>query len=883
MSRKKITIYKVLLILGAVLFLCGAAIAAPIAQGVERLRLKNGITLLVKENRSSPVASLQVWLKSGSADEYEKEAGITHFIEHMIFKGTPARASGEIARAVEESGGSINAYTSLDRTVYFVEIASSRFRVAIEVLMDALKNSLFDPQELEREREVILEEYRRSLDMPMRKFHWALMELSYKRHPYRRPVIGYESTIRSIKREDILSYVERRYLPENIVIVALGDFDSKEIVKVLKREAEAFPPRGKIPSAATRLPEPEQDGIRTVVMSEDVQHASISLSWRTPSIHHPDTPALDLAAVILADGRTSRLEARLRMKERLVHSVDADTSSFADDGLFSIGASLDEENLQRVLEAISQEVLRLVSEPVTEQELARAKALLEAAFLKEMDTMGGRARTFGFFETIYGDVSAIDRYLAEIRCTRPEDIMRAASLYLRPERLSAGLMRPKGSKAELSEAVLARLFSTRNSAEGDRKANAASGARLVLPNGVRVVVRENKELPLVSMTGCLLGGSRLEGSFPWGISNMVSEMLTRGTTTRSAEEISTIVESRGGSLSAFSGQNALGISATFLSRDFRIGLELMADLLSSPSFDAGEMEKVRQDLIASVRAKKDNPAPQLFDLFYKTLFTSHPYGHPQTGTEETLAAIKREDLLKWYAMIADPSRLVISIVGDIDASQAFSLAGDIFSRGLNGGGDLPPVPREPPIKGVRTAHLERPAAQTHMALGYLGWDVKSPREPAMAVLETALSGMGGRLFVRLRDQESLAYSVTAFRRSGPDAGLFGIYIACNPAKAAKAKESIFRELRLLRDEGLTAEELEGAKRYLLGETAIGLQKNSSRALRMALDELYQLGYDHVDRFMEQVERLDLKDIKETLADLLKDDNFILVTVGPSPK
>lgn len=919
MSRIKITICKVLVILSACIVLVRGAAAVDLADGVRRLELENGLTLIVRENHKAPVTSVQVWVETGSADESEKEAGITHFIEHMIFKGTPKRATGEIARAIEESGGRINAYTSMDRTVYYVEIESSRTSTAIDVLLDAVMNSVFDPVEIEREREVILEEYRRYLDMPQRGFSRALMETAYVKHPYRRPIIGYESTIKSIKRDDILAYMARRYLPENIVIVAVGDFDSQEVVRSIEKSAGSLGGKNPLKESGEkagrdekgsdkkglflpgdvgarravpvvsgrrartfRVSEPEQKALRKMVMDGDVQQASLSLSWHIPPALHTDSPALDLLAAVLADGRSSRLYERLRMKERIVHTIDAGGLSTLDEGIFSVSARLDTSNLPRVLEVLAEETGRIAGTPVSSEELERAKARLESDFLGEMETMSGQARTLGFFQTVYGDYTGLDRYLKDIRALTPEDIMRVASKYLKVERMSVGLMRPMNSKADIAEETLTGLFGKREPLPAVKKSTAECEKvkKATLRNGLRVLVKEERELPLVSVTGAFLGGNRLEVGFPWGISKLASEMLTRGTTGKSASQIASFVESRGGSLSAFSGHNALGLSATFLSRDISKGLDLLAELFIHSSFPEDELTKVKADAVAAIRAKRDNPTPQLFDLFYGTLFLRHPSGHPLTGTEDTILSVKREDLLKWYSMVAEPSRFVIAVSGDVDSEEVISGLEKVFSEMKPASINLPHVPDEPPIGDIRKAHLERPGAQTHIALGYLAGDMMSPDDASLALLETALSGMGGRLFVRLRDKESLAYSVTAFRRALLDVGFFGIYIACDPSKAAAAEDAIFREIKLLREEGLSEEELKGAKRYLLGNISIDTQTNSSQASRMALDELYGLGYDHIERFKERIEKTTGADIKHALGDLIKDNNYIMVTAGP---
>ncbi|NQU12678.1 MAG: insulinase family protein, partial [Desulfobacteraceae bacterium] len=365
--------------------------AASVTTGAERFILDNGFTVILKKDPSASVVSIQVWVKTGSANETEEEAGITHLIEHMIFKGTPTRKTGEIAGAIEGSGGNINAYTSFDRTVYLVEIASSQFETGLDVLLDAVQHSLFDTVELKREKEVVLEEYRRSLDMPRRRLSWALMDLAFKKHPYKRPIIGYESTIRSFDRKAILNYMDKWYTPDNMVLVAVGDFDTNQALKTIKELVKDFPQRtGQKPS---RAQEPEQTALRRIVKKDRVQQVYLDMSWHTPALTHQDMYPLDLLETILSHGKSSRLYGRLKMEANLVYGVSAGVYGLADPGLFSIDASLGPENLSKALKAIAEVLTQVSREPVTASELEKAKTIAEADFVFDMETMAGQAST----------------------------------------------------------------------------------------------------------------------------------------------------------------------------------------------------------------------------------------------------------------------------------------------------------------------------------------------------------------------------------------------------------------------------------------------------------------------------------------------------------
>jgi len=860
------------------------ASALSITEGVKRFRLDNGLNVVLKEDHSAPVASIQVWVKAGSSNESDEEAGITHLIEHMIFKGTPTRKTGEIARSIESSGGEINAYTTFDRTVYYVEIDSDYFNTALDVLLDAVQHSIFDTTELSREKEVVLEEYRRSVDLPETQLSWAMLDLCYKKHPYRRPIIGFESSIKSIDREDILKYINKWYTADNMVIVAVGDFDSDDALNKVRDYVRDFPKRkGQNPSRAI---EPEQTAPRNVVLKTDVQQIYLDMSWHIPSITHPHTPALDLLQIILGQGKSSRLYTGLKMDRNLVRSIDAGSYSMADPGLFSVGSTLNPENIKSALETIAGEITRITREPVTEQELSKAKKIAESGFLSEMEDMKGQARTLAYFETMMGDAYKADEYLEQLKSLSADDIMRAAGLYLLPNNLSIGVMSPEDSDIDISEDRIMEIFHQTCLNDAGLNNQTVEGgdeetAMMTLPNGMRIIIKENHRLPLVSITAAFLGGTRLEKPEQVGISGFVSMMLTRGTNHRNASEIASTVESWAGEIEGFSGRNSLGISAKFLSKDLYQGLGLMADLLIHSSFPEDEITKVREDILSDINAKQDSPMPQLTDLFYGALYKIHPYGRPDTGTSESINSINRSDLMKCYNSLAVSSNLVLCVAGDVFKDELLGKMPELFTGLDSSAFNQPEILPEPSLQGVRDVHLEKPGKQTHIMLGYLSADLKSADNAVMTIIDAALSGQSGRLFTELRDKKSLAYTVSSFIRPGLETGMFGVYLACEPEKLSTAREGIFRELEKVKEKGLSERELENAKKYVIGAEAIENQTNSSQALSMALNELYGLGYRHQQEFIREIKRVTLEDIKRVANKFFIPNSYAIATVGPS--
>ena len=869
------------IVLNVIFFTHGHAMS--VTEGAKRVILKNGLTVILKEDHSAPVAAVQVWVKTGSANETAEEAGLTHQIEHMIFKGTPTKNTGEIARTIETSGGRINAYTSFDRTVYYVEIDSARFDTALDVLLDTVQHSLFDAAELKKEKEVVLEEYRRSLDIPENQLSWAMMALCYQKHPYGRPIIGYEKTILSFDREMILKYMDKWYTPRNMVVVAVGDFEAAKALESIKKLVQNFPQRtGAEPS---RPVEPAQTELRKTIKNARVQQVYLDLCWHIPAITHEDIYALDVLEVILGQGKTSRLYRGLKMEANLVYHVSAGAYALADPSLFSVDATLHPKNLDPVLAAMGKEIFTVTQTPVTPSELSKAKNQASAAFIFAMEDMAGQAKTLGFFQTMTGDMYNADAYLSKIKQVTAEDILRVSQAYLRPENLSIGLMAPEGEQINLEKDVVISLFkgAPYKAPSQEKMSTRIENATEMhtLKNGMRVIIKENNRLPEVSILGAFLGGKRLEKDGEWGISGFVAEMLTRGTKKRTAADIAETVESWAGSLEGFSGRNSMGVSGKFLSKDLYAGLELLSDLILHVDFPPVEIEKVREDILAAIKAKKDRPTAQLFELFYKTLYLHYPYGHPATGTIETISHMTRSDLNTWYKSVRIPSNFVLAVVGDLERDQLIPYLETLFDPFQPSTTTLPAIEPEPPLTGVRKAHLKRPGAQTHLSVGYLGAGLTNSNNPPMALVDTALSGMGGRLFQRLRDQKSLAYAVTAFRSPGLETGAFGVYLACDPDKLSPARKAVFHELELLREKGLTDEELAAAKRYLLGNLKIGMQTNGSQAMQMALDELYGLGYDHMPKYIQKIESVTRADVNGAVKEIILPDRYILVTVGPA--
>jgi zinc protease len=849
--------------------------------------LDNGITTIVKEVPGSKVATVQLWVKAGSVYEEPGEAGITHVIEHMIFKGTPTRGPGEVAGSIESIGGQLNAYTSYEYTVYHATLAADHWELAMEVLTDAVLNSTFDPEELEREKKVVLEEIRMRNDRPEIGLFEAMMSNAYLHHPYRRPVIGSVESVSAISREDILAYQLKHYRPENFTAIVVGDVRAekviakvKELMAGLDRQEYEQPP---LPA------EPVQEEARFFKLTRDINQTHLALAIPVTPFEHPDSAVLDVIAQILGKGEASRLHHQLRNQKGLVYRIDASSFTPLDQGVFSITAILSAEKAETALEAILEELFKLRYLAVGDEELERAKRNMESDFIFNLERVEGQARVLGAFEFISGDPRE-DEYLARIRTVSREDIQRVATTYFRPDRITAGLLAPAAAELDLDQPALVEI--TRRADEQARHGMPASLIaeaflpdvhRFELENGAILLVRENPQIPTVSIRVVFPGGLRAESAATNGAFAFISQMLPRGTARMDARELSLEVANMAGELSGFNGKNTFGLRADFLSRFFEPGLELVRDVLREPAFSPEEMEKVRPELLSHLRQQMDSLPALAFKEFNERLFQGHPYGLNNLGSEAAIAQLTAADLKRIYQQQALPERMVIAVAGQVKAEEVREAVAGLF-------GDWTSPPRAarsvqeeilPPLPpaAAESHTVVRDREQVHIVIGFLGVSLTSQERYGLEIIDTLLSGQSGRLFTELRDRQSLAYSLSSFSLLGLDTGSFGVYIGTGPEKREEAVQAMWQELRRLREELVDADTLQRAKNIIIGRYQLGLQTHGAQAMDLALIETYGLGHDFGNRYIAEISAVDAAEVLEIARKLINPDQYVMVSVG----
>lgn len=849
---------------------------------LKRFVLSNGLEVFIKEDHERKVAAIQFWVKVGSADETDAERGISHLIEHMAFKGTERRGLGKIAYEIESLGGEVNAYTSWDETVFHLTVPSSATAQGLDILTDAVLRPVIDPNELEKEKQVVLEEILEGQERPERKASQLLFKTAYVSSPYQYPIIGFKNVVEKFTREDIIAFRNKWYVPENMFLVIVGDVDAPALINDIEKLLADLKPKGFF--RPPRPVEPVQREIRTAVVKDtNSRETRMHLAFHIQSIEGNDVNALDLAADILGARDSSRLVKVLKKEKALVNSISAYALTPKESGLMIVSSALDSKNLEVVTQNIMDQLARLAKEPPDLEELERAKTYIESQHIYARETVQGTARSIGNYQADLNDPNYEEKYLTLNQAVTPQQISEVVKKYFFAPNVSLTALIPEGEAEKLNMDSLAATI-TGYGTVSEAAADGGKGARQIsthtLSNGIRIVLSPDDSNPVVSLRMVHLGGKRFESRENEGIMNFVAQMLNKGAGTFTEVDIARKVEDMGGRLAGFSGYDSFGLSASFFSRYLDKGLELLATIHGDPTFPENEMERERALIINRIKTEPDRPVAFTINMLGKTLFKNNPYGFIKEGTLATVSGFTPQDLKETYKRYAVSSNTVITVVGDFDVQKTLNRIENLFGSLPNRKLDAPIVPPEEPIKEVRENIIRIPRAKAHIAIGFPGTTFTDSDRYPLEVLNNVLSGQGGRLFFELRDKESLAYSVASFVRPGLDPGMFAFYMACDAPKLDRAMTGLFREIERVRSAPVTEEELNHSTTNLIGNHLIGLQSTWARAENTALNTLYGLGYDYDAEYVKRIGEVKAADVLKAAQKYLDPARCAVVKILP---
>jgi len=824
--------------------------------------LRNGLTVVLDADSSAPVISTQAWVETGSIHEGKYlGAGISHLLEHMVFKGTESYDGKAISDTVQAAGGEWNAYTTFERTVYYIDGPSESAETFLKVLTEMVFKPSFPIEEFEKEKGVIRREIDMGMDDPDDRNGRLLYTTAFAHDARRHPVIGHMELFNLITHEDMVSYHRERYTTENSFLSIAGDFDKEQMLAFLEEITADIARSFTHPVTVSK--EPIQQGRRCRSKNFAIPSSKLTLAWQIPELGHPDTPALDLLATILGTGRSSRLYQNIREQTDLCHHIAAWSMSSPDcPGLFAVSAIADQAKRDDLQKAILAEIEQLHDGDFSD-EISKATRMALVSQFRTLTTVSGRASDLAsnWHETRNLDFTR--DYVERLNTVSSEDIRRAARAHLTDDKLTITSLDPEQTAETESPASSA-------SQRGEMQTHS-------LANGLTLITQSDPRLPIVSITMATLTGLPSETPQNNGINSLLAKLLPKGTSTRSAEQIADTMDGMGASFGVSCGNNTTLTSASCLSLELDPTLEILADIFQHPVLPEDSLQREREAMIAGLREQAEDPLSVAFKKLRPSLFGTSGYGLSSSGTEQSLLSLSRDDLTEHHSKYFTAKNSVIAIFGDIDPAAILELTNKHFGS-LPEGERSPTVAQEIPPPTSHSLQLDK--AQAVLTVGFTGASAHDDDNYALELIHDYCTDMAGPLFTKIREELGLAYYVSATQFHGVSTGLFAFYLGTSPEQLDIAKKHLLDEIQRIATNGIPEDILEHVKTTWLASHALNNQKNSSLARLSAIDCLLGFPPDHHLKAPDHIRALTTTELKAAANKYLGSHEPVIVTVTP---
>jgi zinc protease len=872
-----------------------------VTQGVRKTVLENGLTVLTKEVHTAPVVSVQIWYRVGSRNEGPGTNGISHQLEHLLFKGTTDRPI-QFGRLFSALGSASNAFTSYDQTAYFGTVGKDKLNALLVLEADRMRNALVNAEQLASEKRVVISELQGYENNPGYRLRRAVMQAAFPDRVYGLPVGGTKADVERFTIEQVRDYYQTYYSPDNAVLVVTGDFATEPVLKEIQ---ETF---GKIPKLAKVAPKPAaitstaaKSSKAPIVLKQPGSAKLLQVVYPLPDVNHPDVPAIDLMDAILTQGRSSRFYQAL-VESGLVSDISAYPAELIEPGWYSIAATAAPgQELAKIDQAIQRSLADLQKRDVTPEELNRAKTQLRASFILNNRDISNQASQLAYDQTVAGDYRYSDRYLAAIAKVSAADIKRVARTYLNPAKRTVGFFEPTTPASGQPGAVAAaQTQQTTESFSPGEPVDPAEVAKylppiatettstqqlpeqLTLPNGLRVLLLSDRSTPTVTLSGQIQAGTDFDTNAKAGVASLTAANLINGTRTKDALTIAKTLADRGVSLAFSANREGVSIAGNTLTANLPVLVQTLADVVQNANFPSKELELSRQRALTALKIELDDPGQLGRRVFQQTIY---PKNHPfhSFPTEASLKRISRTDIVRFHQTHYRPDTSVLALVGDFDPAQVRSLLESSLGKWKTKG--KPPTLKFPTVSLPKTIVRLNPVlpdkSQSVSFLGYQGIARKDPRYYSALVLNQVLGGdtLSSRLGTEIRDRQGLTYGIYSFFQAGLHAGPFVIRMQTAPEDAQPAIASTLTLLKQFRDQGITPAELDSAKRSIINSYPVELASPDALADVILSNEVYRLSPEELRQFPDQIEAITPTQVQQAAQALIHPNNLVVVTAG----
>ncbi len=839
-------------------------------------KLENGLTVYILPDDRFPLVSTRLYVRAGSAYETPADAGISHVLEHMVFKGTEKRPLGAVAKDIEAVGGYLNAATSFDYTVYLTDLPSKHWALGLDVAKDMAFHPTLDAKELESEKQVVLAELQRSLDNPGSRVFKELQKNALDGTPYSHPIIGFAETIKAVTPESMRNYIAKYYQPQNMLLVVVGDIDANAVL------AEAKKVFGDLKNSSTITPV-------NIIEAQSIDNASVNVQygpWNkvylgialpVPGNGDARSSALDVFAFVLGGDATSYLYKKYKYDKKLVDEIFVGNYGFERLGMLYFSIQLDADKVEPFWKEFVADLASINAKVFSEKDIARAKLQLEDSIHRAKETLSGLASWRGQLELFLGGEQGERNILNELQNVNEAQLQQVIDTWLVPQRFNVSLLAPKDTKVPDLKSVLHSQWPVpSNTAKSNQTQQSKETQTIDLGNGRKLVLIPDNTLPYTALDLYFLGGESLASAKEQGLAALTARTLTSGTKDLDAPQMETYFAERAASISAFSGKQVFGLSMREPTRFNADLFNIFSKVLSEPAFREEEITREKEDQIADIIARDDQALGLAFSQLPGLLFTNeHPYAYKSLGDQEGVKSYTRQMVLNfWKKQIEQP--WVLAVAGDFDQDAVIA-----FAKTL-------PMPK------AKDYNLESPTwdklskekivlperDQAHLIWAFPAVPLDHQDAPGLALLQNALSGQSGLLFSELRDKQGLGYTVTAQNRLSPKAGYMFFYIGTEPKKVDQAKQGFKDVIKSIHDKALPDDIIQSAKNQMEGDYYRERQRLGSRSAEAALLSILNKDLDFKKNNIEKAQKLKAEDLQELAKKYIRPEKAYEITVVP---
>ncbi|MBD2678668.1 MULTISPECIES: pitrilysin family protein [Nostoc] len=910
--------------------------ASILTENVRKTLLENGLIVLTKEVHTAPVVTVQVWYKIGSRNEEPGVNGIAHQLEHMMFKGTKNRPI-QFGRLFSALGSDSNAFTSYDQTAYYGTVERSKLKALLVLEADRMQNSQIELEQLASEKRVVISELQGYENSPEYRLNRAVMQATFPNHAYGLPVGGMKADVEKFELEQVEKYYRNFYTPDNAVLVIVGDFQTANTLEMVKEvfgelgnsalgighgalkdegdkgdkvdKEEFSPPSASFPS----LPSP-------IILREPGVGSLLQAVYPLPDVNQPDVPALDVMDYILTEGRNSRLYQAL-VESGLAREVTASVTSLREFGWYEVlVTAASKQDLKKIDSVLSSAIANVAKKGVTLEEVERAKTQLTADVILSNRDITSQGMQLGHDETTADDYRYTDRYLAAVRLVKPTDVVAVINKYLTKEARTVGFFEPTqqqttevAEKPDLTQttenfsavapvlvsevvkylpnvdlvtdAPLA-VFGISVRATSPQEAEDIAQTlpqQFQFDNGLRLLLLSDRSTPTVTLSGYIQAGTEFDSNEQAGLAAFVAENLLSGTKTKDALTIAKTLAERGASLDFHAYPEGVQIEGDSLAPDLLILIEILADVLKNSTFPVKELELHRQQTLTDLQIELDEPSEVAKRIFVQSIY---PQKHPlhTFPTEKSLQRIKRQDVIDFKVKHYRPDTTVLVLVGDFEVESVRSLIESKFADWEVS--TKPPTLKYPtvslPEKIVSVNRVLAGKAQAVTYMGHTSINRYDPRFYEVLVLNQILGGdtLSSRLGTEVRDRQGLSYGIYSYFLVGKNAGTFLIEMQTSPEDSTKAIASTRQILQQIHQQGVTALEVETAKRTLIGNYNVSLANPEELTDTILMNEVYGLKQVELHSFAQKIQQVTIEEVNQAARELIHPDKIVVVTAGP---